>query len=50
MLRVNIEIYEEPYETLQRKIAWILGIPTVLYQTEETNLAATLVLIKLHLA
>jgi len=50
MLRVNIETYEEPYETLQRKIMCFQGIPTIIYQKEETNLVATLVLFKLHLA
>jgi len=50
MFRVNNETYEEPYKTLQRKITWFQGIPTVFYQKEETNLAATLVLFKLHLA
>jgi len=43
MLRVNIETYEEPYEMLQQKIMWFQGIPTVFYQQEVTNLAATLV-------
>jgi len=50
MLRVNIEAYEEPYETLQQNITWFQGIRTVFYQREVTNLAATLVLFKLHLA
>jgi len=49
MLRVNIEAYEEPYKMLQQKITWFQGIRTVFYQKEVTNLAAKLVLFKLHL-
>jgi len=50
MLGENIETYKEPYVTLQRKIMWFQGIPTVFYQKEVTYLAAMLVLFKLHLA
>jgi len=50
MLRVNIKTYEGPYETQQQKTTSFQDISIIFYQKEVPNLAATVVLFKLHLA